>query len=496
MSAARGREWDELALSFDSGRTLRQADLPDLIKAVYEADPNDEFDWLEWKSGLDLTTKHAWSHVARAVLGAANRMPDEAAVVVGGYAYMLVGVEPGSVQGVLPIDPAELDRGVCAYTGTTDGPRWRSFYVGHEGKQVLVVEISPPAWGDPPFLARKEGERLNDGDLLIRRPGSTRRATSAEFTVLMQRAVRRNATIAVAVTAEDGASVLRIDADLQAQRAWLDRQRRRLLAALERQRKTDEAEWLAALSQEAEIEEAGVDHGTVLSLGEIFKAIEAQQGLVQQAAEATSFMFRTNPEQRTEEEYVAEVEKYLDQAATALPLALSRAAAKLLPRVRFQLRNPGSSTLVAVEVTMVVEGAFIVLPGNGFARHKMPSPPREYGPTQSSIVTDFSFGRSFLDGMAMPYVGPLGPVAPRPKIDYQADGSVRVVFPHTGLRALQTVMLNEIVLYSTASTSSAATISWTATSENVEGVASGIITMPVAGVSRSVEDLLEHGGEQ
>jgi hypothetical protein len=50
-----------------------------LVAAIVDADEHDELDWVEWKSALDLTTKHGCFHIARAVLGMSNRMPERAA---------------------------------------------------------------------------------------------------------------------------------------------------------------------------------------------------------------------------------------------------------------------------------------------------------------------------------------------------------------------------------------------------------------------------------
>jgi hypothetical protein len=70
-----------------------------LVEAVKNASANDELDWIEWKSTLDLTRKPGCFHVARAVLGLANRMPDRAARTCEGVGYVVVGAEPGSIPG-------------------------------------------------------------------------------------------------------------------------------------------------------------------------------------------------------------------------------------------------------------------------------------------------------------------------------------------------------------------------------------------------------------
>lgn len=56
------------------------AALRQLVEAVGAADEHDEADWVEWKGPLDLATKPSCFHIARAVLGMANRDPERAAL--------------------------------------------------------------------------------------------------------------------------------------------------------------------------------------------------------------------------------------------------------------------------------------------------------------------------------------------------------------------------------------------------------------------------------
>jgi hypothetical protein len=69
-----------MPLVIDSSRAFRSPkELTDLIEAVLIASPNDEASWIEWKSGLVLTDKETRVHLARHVLGLANRPVEEAA---------------------------------------------------------------------------------------------------------------------------------------------------------------------------------------------------------------------------------------------------------------------------------------------------------------------------------------------------------------------------------------------------------------------------------
>src|SRR5262249_2152274 len=142
--------------------------------AAAESEP----DWLEWKSTVDLSEKRWQYEIARFVLGAANRMPHRAAQQADGHGYMLLGVEPQNLCGVTRIDNADLERGVCAYTGR-DGPHWSPEYVEISGVDVLVVTVAPPKAGDPIFALAKEFNHP-DGTVFVRRSGKTERATNAE----------------------------------------------------------------------------------------------------------------------------------------------------------------------------------------------------------------------------------------------------------------------------------------------------------------------------
>ncbi|NRQ32088.1 hypothetical protein HII36_09590 [Nonomuraea sp. NN258] len=73
-----------MALDFDTRTAPRNhAELKKLVQAVRSASKADETFWLEWKSDLDLNPadkvdKSGRAHVARAIIGFANRMPDTA----------------------------------------------------------------------------------------------------------------------------------------------------------------------------------------------------------------------------------------------------------------------------------------------------------------------------------------------------------------------------------------------------------------------------------
>lgn len=72
---------------------------------------------LEWKGSFDLTSKRDLTKIVKGILSFANRQPDEASRAFGGCAYLLVGVEPGALAGVQPIDAARLESSLVPYIG-------------------------------------------------------------------------------------------------------------------------------------------------------------------------------------------------------------------------------------------------------------------------------------------------------------------------------------------------------------------------------------------
>ena len=95
-----------MTLAVDNTKAVRsrQARVA-LVTAILDAPAGEqETNWLEWKGRLDLTARATEAVVAKAVIGLANRDPEMAARAMEGCAYLVVGVEPGELTGVTPID--------------------------------------------------------------------------------------------------------------------------------------------------------------------------------------------------------------------------------------------------------------------------------------------------------------------------------------------------------------------------------------------------------
>jgi hypothetical protein len=130
--------------------------------------------------------------VGKYLIGFANRDPDTAARVVGGCAYLVLGVEPGRTVGIERLDTASLQDAISRFV---DGSRvrWNPTFVEFEDRIVLVIEVMPPRPGDKiaSLLTQFQDERgktWNGGSIFVRRNGQTEMALPREIDMLVERA--------------------------------------------------------------------------------------------------------------------------------------------------------------------------------------------------------------------------------------------------------------------------------------------------------------------
>lgn len=182
-----------MPLRINTSRALRTHDqLATLIRAVMAADKGDESRSIEWKSGYsDLLSIEASFAIARAVLGLANRPVDVAASAFEGVGYVIVGVEPGNLQGQAVPDSAELLNSLRRYTGH-GFPLWDQRVVEVDGIEVLVITVEPPRAGDRIAMLQKnyqpaKGPLSTEGTIFVRQPGATERGSRSEIEMLQDR---------------------------------------------------------------------------------------------------------------------------------------------------------------------------------------------------------------------------------------------------------------------------------------------------------------------
>jgi hypothetical protein len=387
-----------MTLNIDSTRALRRpTELQDLVRAVLQADPADESDWIEWKSFRPLTTAEGRADTARHILGFANRHPDRAARDFEGCGYLLIGVQPGRLLGTDRIDPADLEAGLRQYLGDA-GPQWSFHNVSYQGSHVVLFIVEPPRWGDPIYCLERDFAKYQAGAVFVRRKGSTHAASSTDMRYLQERLLRRADHIQVEVDwCETPAQLTPLELGPAAIDDWISAERAALLAPLARTRREKDDPGPKQPVSLDRLRKAS-DGLTVRKLedlqrrqaaGETLTAeeqasLEAAQAHLQAIAQQVAATFGTalsqlgRREDRSEDEYRQEVETYLSgaresAAQAAVDVAIDGGLIQLQPLVS----NHTDRNFPKVEVELYIPGRVMALDepdGNG-----LPPRPRLFG---------------------------------------------------------------------------------------------------------------------
>lgn len=166
-----------------------------LLDHVIAVGDEAETTYLEVKSSLDVTSKIGTVKVAKFLLAAANRRPQEAARHFRGHAVLVVGAEKGTASGVSRgVEAHELEDRLRPYLG----PQFPAFEFGRIGvgadREVLFVIAQPPQEGQTIFPCHKSfqgddrRDSLEDGAIYVRGTSNTRPARSGEVLALVERA--------------------------------------------------------------------------------------------------------------------------------------------------------------------------------------------------------------------------------------------------------------------------------------------------------------------
>ena len=419
-------------------RPVRPGEWRAVVEAVFQASPNDEQTWLEWKSTLDLRSKRDLATVAsKAIIAMANRDPDEAALTVGGIGIIVIGVEPGSVLGVTPVDNADLDQIISLYVGT-DGPLWRPYWDQYQGKAILIIEVASPQWGDPPHAFRKALDPINDGQVFVRKKARSVPPDHKDVLRLAQRyaAKRQGNELDISVVVSYPLPLSRC--------TWTEDNLESLIGA--------QRDYLMAPLLKERARRMGVRSTSI-------------------------FVPLTVPERRTEDAYEAEVEAYLGQLRASWPTVMREAAALLIPAPEFKAVNQTDRNFRALEVKVTAAGAADAVECKPNADEPslldlLPKAPRIWGPES----LDFGLVRhSPLDARFLSAV-------PMLRTSVERDGGFTLTFPPVDLRPRQTRVLerNWAVLIP-VERPDPVIAEWTATSVNADGRASGQLTMTFGG---------------
>ena len=457
---------DELLPPLDPTGPIRGADvLEQLLAYVYSTNPNNETDWLEWKRGLDLTKAEGKIAVARTILGFANREPASARRHADGCAFMVLGLEPGSVTGQESIDPSALTQGLRPYLGSQgQTPVWSALWGSFEGVGVLVIMVEPPRQGDPVYVLRKAHGPTEAGTIFVRHPGCTDRAGPADIEMLTARVTQVAPQLEIVVSSPT--TLYAVDGIPEAVAAWIDDERDHLLQPLrddQRRKATERAQAPVFGRTPFDAASLAASHSLMGMLG------------------------RRVPEDRSAEDCNAEVEEYLDLARSqVVPVAMVSFFDTEFAEFIVKVTNTTDRNFANVRLKLTF-GPKVRLDTEGLAS-AMPMRPRPWGPRQEggvdlealSRVTSPSYDFSGLtldrspatldhhiSGRTVSYwVNNL-----RPRDDYESEPISVLLDPAVG----QTLSAH-----------------WTATSTQIDGVAEGNLTVPVSERRAPLDALVPH----
>jgi hypothetical protein len=446
-----------MALDIDTTRPfLSLAARRRLIEAVRDAPPAEsEPDWIEWKGRVDLSSKRWMAEIARHIVGFANRDPTKAHRAADGFGYILIGVEPGKVWGVDPIDNAQLESGTTPYLGL-DGPQASPEYVDVDGKPVLVISVAPPRAGDRIFAFEKEYQHEDDdgvrisyrnGEVFVRRDGRTERARAADLRMLERRLLA-------------GESKAILDVEL----VWEGEEAKPLTPV-----KLDEAEFeMWEKSERARLRrppDAVLNPPTASAL---IRDAERTRGLFGWSS--------WEPENRTPDEYDSAVEAYLERAAAEFPaLVRGKAAEQRLGFVELAVANNTQDNYEAVVMELHLPGAVRAYFTEDDAWDEaaaFPRSPRKWGPWRKNPLA--SYASSMRVHPHLPSAGLLS------RGQIENSGSAHITFEPVDLRPGHCRRLHELHVIVTVPPFMTEIVgSWSATSTSVSGVAEGTLAFEI-----------------
>lgn len=337
----------------------------ELIQAVSETGDLAERHYLEIKgSRFDISKKKDKQKIAKFILGAANRDPDDAERYFQGYAVMILGVDPNHIVGVQPTEMMELEHVIRPFLGAS-GPKWDIIRVPvkKSDKEVLVILVDPPQFGQPPFPCRADGEGLKNGAIYIRADGATREAQADEIDMLVRRGQRTVSDVRFEVGVVGAANPFHCDRS-ETLDAYINEEESRLLGALPiKPSPSFQNAFSSALSP------------TLLKL-----------------VSSSALDYLTIPEDRTQEEYCAEIQEWKKECGELWKTLYNHAVA-LFDANEIRIENKTSTYLRQVEVKIHLPGSVFTVRHEdletafrkGPASLGVPSSPRTWGPRKKDL---------------------------------------------------------------------------------------------------------------
>jgi hypothetical protein len=464
-----------MTLEVDVSRAHRRPkELRALVAGVEAARPEDEADWIEWKSTMNLADRETRATLARHIIGMANRRVEEAGRFAQGFGFILAGIEPGNRCGVSAVDLADLDAGIESYLGQ-DGPRWTATYdTASEGVSVLVITVDPPRDGDSIHTLRRDFGKYRAGDIFVRKSARTERAGPGDISYLAQRAAKRHLRLEIDVHTDP---VLPLIPPLVGLAdfidSWLARQRDRLLASLKGPALGPPHGESHARFDDDQIRDLEIEYHTGKTLTDLQKAAVIA---VSRRKRYNRFL-SVHAERRTADEYRAEIEEYLTLCREfMLHAAYSAYVDKVGHTFEVEIVNTTDRNFRDVRVSLSCEDGGYLFTGDiaRLRRHMLvdpksnwPVPPLPFGP---QISEGNEYRRSVRASPSRPN-RPQGLVATeqlRPGASYRQQCYLIATKPDT-----------------------TAPIQWEATAVNVDGRLRGVFTVRAGGEHIRAAGLLQ-----
>ncbi|MFJ8696974.1 AlbA family DNA-binding domain-containing protein [Streptomyces roseolilacinus] len=419
----------------------------ELIHAVLNASSADETRWLEWKSHHDVSRAAGAFAVSKAILGFANRMPDVAEQWAGGHAYLLVGVDEDAIHGVPTHDVEKVDGWLRRYLG--EFSRYQFTYVPmdtDEGKRhVMLVDVSPPRWGDPLHPLHKEHENYRPGTVFHRYAGRTEPARPAEIYALTDRARRATKRVNVDITMTTGT--------------------------------------VAVLAPTEDVRRTITDFLREEMMRQVDAADERRKAVASDPFGAFRPLQVLWPDSRSPEEFRQEVDEYLSDFDLAMQHALAQAVSGIGTPLTLTLTNPGEDNLTQVQVVLSLPDTVTAhVTADTEEEVDWPHQPAKYG---EGTIPALGVHQGVLG--VQPYAYHL-PSLHSPDIEQQ-DGHTVIRFAPVDLRPHETVTLDPITVYSSQEADSFVS-EWRATATNVSSKAQGSLSIPAQRLDLDLWDVL------
>jgi hypothetical protein len=431
-----------VSVPLDASRPYRwQAELIKLVEAVLTTDPNNESTWIEWKSQLDLSARTHQEHIAKHVLGFANRTVHRATQHAGGYAYVIVGAEPGHMDGITPVDPANLHPAIVNWVGPD--ARFHLEYLTVRTKTVLVVVVEPPMPGDPIYPVRSQLGNHEAGRILVRRPGATHPANVREIDELVARVRAGGHRISLSLEAAPIETLPR-----HANFDELSEQERQTTLARPRIGKTKD--------------------GNPALFGTAFQALASMQDQF------------TDPDRRTVEEYEQQVATYTAAYRKALEHTFAWIIWRHDPcRLHLEAQNPTDLNFTDVRLELDIAGELRAWPDDWLKAAEGNEPAFRERPAQLGTRRPrFNLDPRLSPSLVVPRVNSAGGIG-GPRYSVTDSGSVTIVLERFDLRAKQRQRLSPVPVLVQAPAGTVLTCVWTATALNVSGQERGRFTLTV-----------------